>query len=69
MIFLTGGGSILANVGVAKILSSSASCGLFNTSITFKAYTPLNSVSNIPFKVFKALIELGVFPATYNLRI
>jgi hypothetical protein len=31
IIFLTGGGKILANVGVAKILYYSASCGLLIT--------------------------------------
>ena len=36
----TGGGRIFESVGVARILSSSASWGFLSTSITFKAYTP-----------------------------
>src|SRR4030043_739038 len=68
IIFFSGSGSFLSSVGMAIIWSPLASWGFFKRSIPSMRYFPARCSSQIFFKLAKAVIDFGVWPATYKRR-
>src|SRR5690606_15569499 len=64
----SGGGSRLMSVGVARIFSSSASCGFSSTSMIWSSYWPRRSSSQMRRRFAMAFSARGVLPVTYSLR-
>src|SRR5258708_3144814 len=66
MILRIGSGSFRTSVGIARIWSFCASCGVFTRSITCSSYCPSRCSAQIFFRFANAASDLGVCPATYN---
>src|SRR5258708_38587221 len=66
MILRIGSGSFRTSVGIARIWSFCASCGVFTRSITCNSYCPSRCSAQIFFRFASAASDLGVCPATYN---
>src|ERR1041385_1405093 len=62
-----GGGTLLMSVGVARIFSSSASCGFSSTSMICSSYWPASSCSQILRRFITARSARGFDPVTYSL--
>src|ERR1700730_1516953 len=62
-----GWGRFRTSVGIARIWSPCASCGLSIRSITCKRYRPGKCSLQIFLRFAKAVRDFGVWPATYSL--
>jgi hypothetical protein len=61
---LSGGGSCLISVGVARIFSSSARCGCSRTSTISSSYRPSSSCPQIRLRLSIAIFVRGLVPVT-----
>src|SRR5579859_944248 len=66
IIFLIGAGNFRTSVGIARIWSFRASCGVFTKSITSRRYRPSRCSPQIFFRFASAASDFGVCPATYS---